>query len=275
MLQVEGRAVHTSHCEAKCPHCSLGSTAPPSTLATHGLWSHTTSIREEELYPAEHIFIRMLKDSDNPNKTPYTTTTNGYPLYKGSYGISSSSVRQAPLGFYHNQGDKYISYPIQGPHDAKVKQAQYVQTIMGPNPLIIGLHDNTDKVYSKPLYATPIYNFDGKLVYMVQELEVLKMDAESQNHTDCMVQHLSDPLLMAEVHWFHVLMDELDHMEEVLVVNEDQWGHLAAAKLGAIWRLEMANVLGRIQSQDDGLVDDTLCTAQEVQLQGHSNLKRG
>ncbi len=57
-------------------------------------------------------------------------------------------------------------------------------------------------------------------------------------------------------------------MEEVLVTNEDQWGHLATAKLGTIWRLEMADALGRIQGQDDGLVDDTLRTAWEVLLRG-------
>ncbi len=246
-----------------------------STLAMQGLWSCTTSMREEELYPAEHIFVRTLKDSDNPNETPYTTTTSGYPLYKGSYGISSSAVGQAPPGFHHNLGDQYIPYPIQGPHSNKVKQAQYVQTIMGPNPLIIGLQDNTDKVYSKPLYATPIYAFDGKPVYTVQELEVLKTSAESWNCMDCMIQHLGNLTLMAEVHRFHVLTDELDHMEEVLVANEDQWGHLAAAKLGAIQRLEMADTLGRIQGQDDRLVDDALHMAmQEAQLHGHSNLKR-
>ncbi len=92
---------------------------------------------------------------------------------------------------------------------------------------------------------------------------------------DCMVQHLSDLSLTAEIHWFHVLTDELDHMEEVLVANEDQWGHLATAKLGAIWRLEMADALGRIKVQDDGLVDDALHTVKETQLCGHSNLKRG
>jgi len=67
---------------------------------------------EEDLYPAEHIFVRMLKDSDDPNETPYTATTSGYPLYKGSYGVSLSSVRQAPPGFHHNRGDQYIPYPI-------------------------------------------------------------------------------------------------------------------------------------------------------------------
>ena len=67
---------------------------------------------EEDLYPAEHLFIRTLKDTDNPNKTPYTATTSGYPLYKGSYGISSSSKGQAPPGFVHNHRDQYIPYPI-------------------------------------------------------------------------------------------------------------------------------------------------------------------
>ncbi len=133
---------------------------------------------EEDLYPVEHIFVRTLKDTDNPNETPYTATTSSYPLYKGSYGILSSSKGKAPLGFVHNCGDQYISYPIQGLHSNKVQQAQYVQTIMGPNPLVIGLRNDTDKVYSKPLYATLIYNFDGKPVYTIQELEVLKSNTE-------------------------------------------------------------------------------------------------
>ncbi len=232
-------------------------------------------MREEDLYPAEHIFVRTLKDTDDPNETPYTATTSGYPLYKGSYSISSSSKGQVPPGFVHNRGDQYIPYPIQGPHDNKVQQAQYVQTIMGPNPLIIGLRDNTNKVYSKPLYAMPIYSFKGKPVYTIQDLEVLKSNMEDQECWDCMIQHLGDPSLTVEVHRFHVLMDELDRMEEVLVANKDQWGHLAAAKLGAIRRLEMSDALGRIKAQDDRLVDDALCTAHEVQLHGRSNLKRG
>jgi len=230
---------------------------------------------EEDLYPVEHIFVRTLKDTDNPNETPYTATTSSYPLYKGSYGISSSHVGQAPPGFVHNCRDQYIPYPIQGPHSDKVQQAQYVQTIMGPNPLVIGLHDNMDKVYSKPLYATLIYTFNGKPVYTIQDLEVLKLTMEDQDHLDHMIQCLGDPSLTMEIHRFCVLTDKLDCMEEVLVTNKDQWGGLAAAKLGAIHRLEMSDALGRIQSQDDGLVDDALHTVKETQLCGHSNLKRG
>ena len=115
-------------------------------------------MRSEDLYPAEHIFVKMLKDSDNLNETPYTTTTSGYPLYKGSYSVLSLSRGIMPPGFHHNCGDQYIPYPIQGPHDNEVKQVEYVQTIMGPNPLVIGLRDDSDKVFSKLLYVTPIYN---------------------------------------------------------------------------------------------------------------------
>ncbi len=81
---------------------------------------------------------------------------------------------------------------------------------------------------------TPLYSFDSKPVYTVQDLEVLKTNVENRNCTDRMVQRLGDPSLTVEIHQFCMLTNELDHMEEVLVTNEDQWGHLAAAKLGAI-----------------------------------------
>ncbi|SRR6266702_1687435 len=112
MLRVEGGAVWESCREAKRTRRSPGSTAPPSMPAMRGPWSCTTSMRDEDLYPAEHLFVRMLKDTDDPNETPYTATTSGYPLYKRSYGISSSTKGQAPLGFIHNRRDQYIPYPI-------------------------------------------------------------------------------------------------------------------------------------------------------------------
>ncbi len=49
---------------------------------------------------------------------------------------------------------------------------------MAPSPVVVGLHDDTDKVYSKPLYASPIYQYDGKPTYTVAELDILKMDVE-------------------------------------------------------------------------------------------------
>ena len=68
---------------------SPGTTVPASTPATQTSRSQDSQMREEDLYPAEHIFVQTLKDSDNPNEMPYTATTDGYPLYKGSYGATA------------------------------------------------------------------------------------------------------------------------------------------------------------------------------------------
>ncbi len=48
---------------------------------------------------------------------------------------------------------------------------------MVPNPLVVALHDDMDKVYSKLLYTAPIYQYDGKPVYTMAELDYLKADA--------------------------------------------------------------------------------------------------
>src|SRR6266702_6254969 len=158
LLNVEGRAICKSRRQEKRKDGSTGSTAPVSTLATHGLWGCTTSyMSKEDLYPAEHPFIRMLKASDNPDETPYTATTTGFPLYKGSYQVKHNEV---PLGFQPNLRDHFISFPIKG-LDRDIKQAEYVQVILHPNPIVIGLRNDSNKVYTKLLYTTPIFHYDG------------------------------------------------------------------------------------------------------------------
>ena len=85
---MEGQAICESRLKEKRKDGSLGSTVPVSTPTTHSLWSHTASyMSKEDLYPAEHPFIHMLTDTDNPDKTPYVATTTGFPLYKGSYQV--------------------------------------------------------------------------------------------------------------------------------------------------------------------------------------------
>jgi len=201
MLNMEGRTIHKSHHEEECQDGSLGSTAPVSTPATCGLWSCTTSHISKDLYPAEHPFIHNLKDSDDLEETPYAATTMGYPLYNGSYITHPGKI---PPGFHRNNSDHFITFPIKGPN-GDVKQAEYVQVILHPNPIIVGLCDDSNKVYTKPLYAVPIFHYDGKPVYKAQELEMLKKDVEGKEQTDHMIHHLNDPSLMAEVHRFHMV----------------------------------------------------------------------
>ncbi len=207
----------------------------------------------------------MLKDSDDPEETPYAATTTGFPLYKGSYRTHMNTVL---AGFQRNDGDHFIPFPIKEPN-GDTRQAEYVQMILHPNPIVVGLRDDSDKVYSKPLYTSPIYHYDRKPVYTAQELEVLKADAEGKGQTDHMIHHLHNPLLTAEIHHFHMVSQELNHVEEAMVDNEDQWGELAVMKLKTIRRLEMADALQRIQEQDDRLIDDTLQSAAEGSQRGH------
>ncbi len=118
-------------------------------------------------------------------------------------------------------------------------------------------------MYTKPLYAAPIFHYDGKPVYRAQELEMLKKDAEGEDQTNHMIHCLNDPSLMVEVHRFCMVSQELKRLKEAMVANEDQWGGLAAMQVKTIQRLEMADTLLRIKGQDDGLIDDALRMAAE------------
>ena len=132
----------------------------------------------------------------------------------------------------------------------------------------MALHKDTDKVFSKPLYATPVYKFEGKPVYPTADLDYLKADAVGWEMTDWLIDRTHDLSLKAEVHRFRVVTAELDRMEQVLVENKDAWGQLATAKLGAIQRLEMADAIERINATNDGFVDNTLHVNKEI-LRGH------
>ena len=61
-----------------------------------------------------------------------------------------------------------------------------------------------------------------------------------------------------------MITSELERMETVLVENEEAWGQLAAAKLGVIRQLEMADANGRINANNQGFVDDVLRVNEEI-----------
>jgi len=264
---VEGGAICTSRTQEKRCESSPGSTAPPSTPATRGPWSRTTSVRD--WYPDEHPFVKNYRDSDDPNETPYTLTTSGYPLYKKAY-MPTALQAQDPIGFNPNRGIHYIDYPIRLPSEPTMQQAHYTQAIMAPNPLVIALRKDSDKVFSKPLYTSPVYHFDSKPTYTTEELDYLKIDAQGWEFTDRLIDCEGDLSLKAEVHRFRMLTAKLERMEAVLVDNEEAWGQLAAAKLGAIRRLEMADAVKRINTNNQGFVDDALHVNAEI-LRGRTH----
>jgi len=258
---VEGGAVCKSCVQEKCRKGSSGGATPASTAALKGPWSRTTSLHN--WYPDEHPFIRNQRDTDNPNETPYMMTTSRYPLYKRLY-MPAVMQRREPLGFNTNDGVNYIDCPICLPHEMPTQQAHYMQAIMAPNLLVVALRTDSNKVFSKPLYASPVYKFEGKPTYATAELDYLKADTQGWKMTDRLIDRMHDISLKAEIHHFRVITAELDWMEQILVENEDAWGQLAAAKLGVIRRLEMADAVKHINAMNDGFMDDALRINEEI-----------
>jgi hypothetical protein len=138
---------------------------------------------EEDLFPAEHPFIR-LEPAARPDDTPHLCATDSTPLYKGNVGNAllhaythpSALRRRArpdqPLpSFVHNRGDQYV--PFITTHDNIRRQVDFVQTIFTSNPLVISIRTDSDLVFAKPLHATPEYVFGTRPIYIMEDLEVL------------------------------------------------------------------------------------------------------
>ncbi len=101
--------------------------------------------------------------------------------------MPAAMQRQDPIGFYPNRGRHYIDYPIRLPNEPTTQQAHYMQAIMAPNPLVIALRKDSDKVFSKPLYTSAVYAFNGKPTYTTGELDYLKADAQGREFTDRLI----------------------------------------------------------------------------------------
>jgi hypothetical protein len=161
-----------------CPGGAANAQAESSRVA-----AVARSPSEEELYPAEHPFIQ-LEPATLPDDTPHICATDGTPLFKGNVGHAllhayshpaapRRRVRpdHAPPGFAHNRGDQYI--PFITTHDGVRRQVDFIQTILTPDPLVIGLHKDMDFVFAKPLHATPEYVFGEQPIYVLEDLEIL------------------------------------------------------------------------------------------------------
>jgi hypothetical protein len=220
---------------------------------------------EEDLFPAEHPFIR-LEPAARPDNTPHLCATDGTPLYKGNvsnallhaYAHPAAPRRRArpdqpPPGFVHNRGDQYV--PFITTHNNVRHQVDFVQTIFTANPLVIGIRTDTDLVFAKPLHATPEYVFGTRPIYIMEDLEVLDKGHARRAMIDWEVAKLHNVTVRAEIVRYRSLAADLVYLEGRLMELERQWGKMSSKKLGCIHRLEMANVLARLETQRGHILD--------------------
>jgi hypothetical protein len=125
----------------------------------------------------------------------------------------------------------------------------FVQTILTPNPLVVGIRKDSDFVFAKPLHATPEYVFGVRPIYLLEDLEVLDEGHAWRVMIDREVTELRNVTVRAEVLRYRSLTANLAYLEGRLIEWEKQWGEMSSKKLGCIRRLEMANILACLETQ--------------------------
>jgi hypothetical protein len=131
----------------------------------------------------------------------------------------------------------------------------FIQTILTPDPLVIGLCKDTDFIFAKPLHATPEYVFGERPIYVLEDLEILDEGHAWRTMIDCEVAELHNVTVCAEVTHYCTLTANLAYLEGRLMELEKQWGEMSSKKLGCIHRLEMANVLACLVTQRRDILD--------------------
>ncbi len=151
---VEGQTIRTSRSRETREAASEGTTA----VGDPGPVDEDDEQRD--YYPAEHTHISY---SQIANDTPHAQTTEGQNMYQATvqvgrtHGPTVNWCLNVPPGFHLNMGPRYIPCPIRT--HGVMWQAKYIQVIMGPNPMVLGVIDESDLVYPRPLYATPFLTF--------------------------------------------------------------------------------------------------------------------
>jgi len=76
-----------------------------------------------------------------------------------------------------------------------------------------------------------------------------------QPTVDRCAKDLGDESVTAEIHRFRVLTQEGDRIEARIIELEKAFGDVQALKLGSIRRMEMADVMVRLEEHRTGMMD--------------------
>jgi hypothetical protein len=248
---MEGGAAEASAAE------SAGDTASPAATPN---WDGAEDAPDD--YPATHPLILSTTDTDDPRETPYSLNTDGTPMYKRDLGVLGAHTHQPPViintrvpsGFKLNAGSDYIPFRIVSP-DGTEREARYHQIIMGPDPMVVGIIDESDKVYARPLYAAPLYHYDGKPMYPASEMSLFNNSFEERARVDRCLDSIHDLSLTAEVHRYRAAEAEMTRVNQRIDDLIAALGEVTGKVTGSRRRLEMANAIERIEDEARTMVD--------------------
>jgi hypothetical protein len=200
-------------------------------------------LNREALFPAEHPLIR-LGSATLPDDTPYVRAMDGTPLFK-----DHTRSDQPPPGFIQNRGSNYV--PFITTYKGVRQPVNFVQTVLTSNSLVIGLREDSRFIYAQPLHATPEYLFRERPIYALEDLEVLDEDHARRALINRKITGLADVTVLAEVIRYRALTTDLAHSKSHLVELGRRWDGTSFKMMSCIHRLEMADVLARLEVQRD------------------------
>ncbi|KAH8993100.1 hypothetical protein EDB83DRAFT_2534740 [Lactarius deliciosus] len=100
---------------------------------------------------------------------------------------------------------------------------------MNPDPLILTLASDSDKTFSKPLYAKPQVREQGKPHYTPEETYSLIRGHANQHRLDTVVNALHDVGLKAELHRYREYRHKAERIEQRLHALAQALGGVQAA----------------------------------------------
>jgi hypothetical protein len=197
----------------------------------------------EGLFSAKHPLIR-LGSATLPDDTPYVRAMDGTPLFK-----DNTRSNQPPPGFVQNRGNNYV--PFFTTYKGVRQPVNFVQTVLTSNLLVIGLCEDSHFVYAKSLHATPEYLFRERPIYAMEDLEVLNGDHTRHATIDCKIAGLADVTVLAEVICYRALTADPVYLKSCSAESEQRWDEMSFKLMSCIHRLEMADILARLEVQRD------------------------
>ncbi|KAH9160441.1 hypothetical protein EDB89DRAFT_1914725 [Lactarius sanguifluus] len=148
-------------------------------------------------------------------------------------GSSGPRPVASAVGIRNNRGDDFIHFPITTPQ-GNTQQATYIQVVDGPDPLIIGLIEDSNKVYTKPLYAKPHVGHAG------------------QHCLDRVINELKDRGLKAELKHYRQYQHKAERVEQRLHSLAQSLGGIQLELKKSKYRLEMADVIKQVSQMQEG-----------------------
>ncbi|KAH9019781.1 hypothetical protein EDB85DRAFT_2153517 [Lactarius pseudohatsudake] len=191
----------------------------------------------------------LLRQSSPYSKRPLRRSVTPHPHVRLRY--IGGSTRHAPHRYKHNQGEDFINYPITDAQGV-TRQVTFIQVVMGPDPLVLGLMDDSEKVYSRPLYAEPKVLEKGKPHYAPEDMYAFVGGHSNQHCVDRAVNELKDTSLKAELTRYRAYKREAERMEQRLHTLAQALGGVQGEITRSKFRLEMADSWDRITEVQEG-----------------------